>query len=190
MALVILVLAGCAGPPSGTIRQQPESPAKLAVLAKNWRLEGRIGVQTKQESWHASLFWEHDGSQDRLRVAGPLNQAMVSIVVQKNLILINEGNGQLTQSSNPAELLRQKLGFAVPLPRLRYWIMGVPDPGMAYSRLAGANGVDNGFTQSGWEVVIMETQNIGSTRMPRKLRVRGEGVTLKILADEWQISEG
>jgi outer membrane lipoprotein LolB len=178
-------LAGCA-----QLRKAPVAPAgspESFYALKNWRLEGRIGVRTPDDAWQARLFWEHAGEQDRLRVAGPLSQGMVSIIVQKDLIYINEGNGVTELSREPEFLLKERLGFVVPLHSLRYWILGTPDPRLAYTMLPEEEGGGQGFQQAGWLIRREEGMAVGSHLLPRKLRVEGGGVKLKIIADQWNI---
>lgn len=145
-------------------------------------MEGRIGVQAKNNAWTASLNWEHDATQDRLRISGPFSQSMVSIIVQDDLIYLNEGHGKTELSRDPDALLRQKLGFSIPLSSLRFWIVGVPDPDKPSSMEAP------GFQQAGWRVVPENLARASDWQLPKKLLVDGAGVRLKILADEWRIS--
>ena len=172
---LFLMLAGCAS-------VQEQSKTKVPSSIRSWSMDGRIGVQSSEGAWQANLYWEHDPAQDRLRISGPLNQGLVSIVVQKDLIYVNEGEGVTTLSRDPDAMLRQRLGFAIPLTSLRYWVLGVSDPEKASVSLS-----DAGFRQLGWEVVVDELTPVSGWSLPQKLRVQGAGVKLKILADTWNV---
>lgn len=178
--VLLALLPGCAlwqdgGPPA----EGPESPLSL----RSWRMEGRIGVQARETAWQASLNWEHDALQDRLRISGPFSQGMVSIVLQAGLIYLNEGNGKTVLSQDADTLLRQRLGFVIPLSSLRYWMVGVPDPALSSSTVGA------GFQQAGWRVAPEKLSRTANWDLPQKLRVEGAGVRLKILADEWRVNE-
>lgn len=186
LAVLLMVLPGCALFKSG-----PEPPllgeAQQSLYAlKAWKVEGRIGVQATQDAWQADLHWEHEPAQDRLRLSGPLSQGMVSIVLQKDLIYINEGQGVSRLSHDPDALLRERLGFTVPLPSLRYWILGVPDPAQEYASLPSEGGASPGFRQAGWAVRVDRYTNVGNLVLPQKLGIQGNGVRLKIIADHWE----
>lgn len=176
--LMVALLPGCA-----LFRETPVPPASEQALyaLKAWSMDGRIGVQTAEDAWQANLFWEHEDHQDRLRISGPLSQGMVSIILQKDLIYINEGNGVTRLSRDPDALLRERLGFVVPLSSLRYWILGVPDPAFGYTA------IPNGFQQADWKIEADRHTSAGNQSMPQKLRVQGSGVKLKIIADHWEI---
>ena len=154
---------------------------------KSWQMDGRIGVQAQSSAWQANLVWDHEESQDRLRISGPLSQGAISIIVQKDLIYLNEGNGKTELSKDPQSLLRSRLGFSVPLSSLRYWIMGVPDPSLPSRSVTGAVSSEHGFEQSGWVVLAGPDEIVGGWRLPQKLAINGAGVRLKILADNWDV---
>ena len=188
-ALILLAsVSGCALFRGGTAPAPFLTQANQALYRlDSWRMEGRIGVQTAGDAWQANLFWDHDTAQDRLRLSGPLSQGMVSIVVQKDLIYINEGKGRTELSRRPDALLRDRLGFSVPLSSLRYWILGLPDPQLGYTPLLGDGGSPAGFLQSGWTIRLDRFTTAGTRVVPQKMSVQGSGVKLKILADTWEI---
>lgn len=162
----------------------PAAQQKLYGLAF-WRLEGRVGVQTRKDAWQANLFWEHEGHQDRLRISGPFSQGAVSIILQDDLIYINEGNGVVESSRNPDAMLKARLGFAVPLSSLRYWVLGVPSPGAQHTVERDSSGT--GFRQSGWLLRFDRFVNVRDLVLPKKMMIQGDEVKLKLFADEWVI---
>ena len=124
LGVVLVALAGCAIHPErdeGVTMVAPDAAAR-------WVLDGRIGVQGGPQAIQASLIWEHDARQERLRLSGPLSQGLVSVVAQGDVLLINEGEGAQTVYRNPDQALRERLGVPVPLVSLKYWVLGIPDP--------------------------------------------------------------
>lgn len=163
--------------------EAPESPGDI----KAWKLEGRIAVKTAADGWTANLIWEHDPSQDRLRISGPFSQGLVSIVVQDDLIHVNEGGGVEQTSREPDALLRERLGFAVPLRSLRYWVTGVPAPGGESVAASPAADGARRFSQQGWSLSYEKFTRVGSYELPQKAVISGHEVRLKLIADDWLI---
>ena len=162
--------------------------AREALYAlKVWRMDGRVGIKTGADAWQANLFWDHDSRQDRVRISGPFSQGLLSIVIQKDLVLINLGDGRTEISRDPETLLRRRLGFFVPLSSLRYWILGIPDPELPYTSVFKSDGTWSGFQQSGWTIGLDRSLEVGTRVLPGKLLVQGSGVRLKIIADNWEI---
>ncbi|QXP84124.1 lipoprotein insertase outer membrane protein LolB [Methylococcus sp. Mc7] len=177
-------LQGCA-----PMQARPAVPgvARLASLER-WRLEGRVAVQTADDAWQASLSWDHDGRQDRLRLSGPLNQGTVSIVLQDDLILVNEGNGNERISRDPEGLLKEKLGFSIPLRSLRYWVLGVSAPGEASEETElYPDGRLKHFRQAEWSLDYERYRSWGQFTLPQKVLIQGRSLKLKLFADEWTV---
>jgi outer membrane lipoprotein LolB len=175
---------GCAG---GRTRPAAVDTMHLAGLAR-WRLEGRIAVQTPDDAWQASLAWDHEGRQDRLLVSGPLNQGTVSIVLQDDLILINEGNGNERISRDPDALMKEKLGFSIPLQSLRYWVLGISAPGEASEELdVYPDGRLKHLKQAEWSLDYERYRDWDRFVLPQKVLIQGRSLKLKLFADEWTV---
>ncbi len=177
-----MVLAGCAGLPE----KAPQTDRQVLYELPAWKLEGRIAAKMGKDGWNANLFWEHEGGQERLRISGPFNQGVVSVIVQKDLVYINEGNGVEGSSKDPDGYLRERLGFSVPLQSLRYWLLGLPAPDMDYQ--ADVAGGSKGFRQQGWVLGYDSFEQVGAYLLPKKMNIQGHGVILKLIADEWAIN--
>ena len=177
-------LAACApfaGKPAAPAAASRQGLYRLAA----WKLEGRIGAKMGEEGWNANLFWEHEGGQDRLRISGPFSQGAVSIIVQSDLVYVNEGGGVVSSSRDPGEWLKKRLGFAVPLRSLRYWVLGLPAPDAEYTMAAEAAGGLAGFEQQGWAMAFDGFDTAGGYAVPKKMTFQGGAVRLKLIADEW-----
>jgi outer membrane lipoprotein LolB len=150
-------------------------------------MDGRIAVQTLSEGFHASILWEHEKAQDRVQVSGPLNQGGVSIVLQDDLILIRDDRGEVKTSRDAAALVREELGFPVPLASLRYWVIGVPRPARdAVPRYDGA-GLLRELKQEGWSLAYEQFVSVHGVVLPQKLSARGDEMKLKLVVDDWEI---
>lgn len=184
--LGVVVSTGCTTQPHHGLESVTASESKALISLDFWRMEGRIGVQSKTEAWHAHISWEHESLQDRLLIQGPLNQGLVSIVLRKGLIYINDGHGEGVLSREPELALRKRLGFSVPLYSLRYWVMGLPDPAAEHTVLSDPS-ADYGFGQSGWLLGMDDYKAIGGYKLPGRLKIQGSEVKLKLVIDNWNL---
>jgi outer membrane lipoprotein LolB len=183
--LIAAGLTGCAPFMGGAVAPRlPEAQQQLYRI-KAWKLEGRIAVKSGNEGWNANLFWEHEDGQDRLRIYGPFSQGAVSIIVQSDLVYINEGNGVVSSSRDPDDLLKKRLGFTVPLRSMRYWVLGLPAPDTEYHAETDGKGGFKGFEQQSWMLDFTSFENVGQFVMPQKMTIRGNAVSLKLVVDEW-----
>ena len=73
-ALLALALGGCASVPPAP-RIAPETP-----LSPNWTLQGRIGVQSGEQSLSGQIRWQHRAESDEVLMTSPLGQGVARIV--------------------------------------------------------------------------------------------------------------
>ena len=75
---------------------------------------------------------------------------------------------QLDGGAARAEL-EQRLGFALPLAELRWWLLGIPAPGEASVDADAASGEIRGFLQNGWHVSINSRAPALGFALPQRL---------------------
>lgn len=143
-------------------------------------------MQTAAEGWSANLVWEHDADADHLALSGPMQQRAATILARKDFVSFRGADGTDIVSSDADALLRERLGIAIPLAVLRYWVLGVPAPGHDYEPDWSDSGA-RGFLQLGWTLHYGEDTSVADVRLPRKLTATGEGMKLKLVVDEWWI---
>lgn len=155
-----------------------------------WKLEGRVAVNTDDESWQANLTWRHDKHEDRLRLFGPFGQGAISVTVNKRYIAITEANGKTLRSDDPEALLRQRLGFPVPLSALRFWVLGIPAPNQEHVSKFDELGRLSALRQYDWDVGYQRYVDTGRAVLPSYMNVKKDRLKLKLVVDRWQTTPG
>lgn len=178
----LTLLQGCATEPLLAFVAEPVPIQRIAA----WRLDGRVAVQTAAEGWSANLLWTHAPESDHLALSGPMQQRAATILARKGFVSFRSADGADIVASDADALLRERVGIAIPLGVLRYWVLGVPAP--EYDYAADPSGEDaRDFFQLGWILHYSEYLPVDEMRLPRKLTAAGEGMKLKLVVDEWRI---
>lgn len=188
LSLFLGSLSGCAW------LWQPEAAApggaereKLRAVSA-WVMEGRIAVRTPDDAWSANLEWRHEGGEDRMMLNGPFAQRAATIRYTKKFISFEAADGSRAESADPEALLLERLGFAVPLDALRYWVLALPVPDQEFfprpSSETPAALAD--FDQAGWSLRYDSFMQEGRWAVPRKMVIQGRGVVLKLIVDRWR----
>lgn len=167
-------------PSPETYSEQANAPL---YQVQRWSLDGRLALTGKQDAWQASINWTHEPSSDAIKLAGPLGQGATNIFLTKDFVTIDRGAGKVQTSSQPEDFISQQVGLFVPVRSLRYWVVGLPEPDIAYL------GTNAGFTQSGWLIEYGPMQAVDNKRMPRKLTVSNPQVKLKLIIEQWVIND-
>jgi len=125
-ALVALVLAGCAVPP-----RAPEGGALPdAAALDQWNAVGRLAIAAGNDGGSGSFEWAQDGATSRLDLRGPLGAGAVRLVVTPDTLSLADGSGRVLDADVARADLQARLGADLPWGHFRYWMLGVPAPGV------------------------------------------------------------
>lgn len=177
--LVILMASGCTTEIVAPETLYSKITRESLYNLEQWSFEGRLGLTGIKDSWQANINWQHRSSDEEIRLSGPLGQGATIIKLTGKLVTIDRGNDKIQTSLEPEAFISQQLGMFVPVRSLRYWVIGVPEPGSPYVE-AGL-----GFRQAGWLIEYKQMQRVNAQNMPRRITVTNEKVKLKIMIDQW-----
>jgi outer membrane lipoprotein LolB len=156
---------------------------RLADLqhANVWQLDGRAAVAVGTQGWQASLNWRQSGAASELHLAGPLGVGALTIKATPEGLSLNGA------PPNDAVLaqLQDKLGFELPLDELRYWLLGIPQPGAAFSLARNAQDRAQRLMQTGWTVDYDRYLPVNGDLLPARVALSREGVRVRIAVDHW-----
>jgi outer membrane lipoprotein LolB len=188
MLVCFAALAGCA-----TVRHAAPGAASAAPApwdgrlgqlerAAAWQMEGRAAAALGQQGWQASLNWRQDGSSSDLHLAGPLGVGATEIKVTPTGLSLNGA----PPSAAVVTQLEDKLGFDLPLDTLRYWLLGIPDPGIPFDLTR--NGRDRALrlSQAGWTIDYDEYMPSNGDLLPKRLVLSRPTARVRIAVDHWQ----
>lgn len=197
ITVVALLLSACSVPvccppkPEATELSVLESAhahqARLAGL-DDWSLKGRIGLIRGDEGWHAGLDWVQQGEAYQIQLDGPIGQAAMRLIGDPNGITLLIPDKAPMSADSPDALIRDAMGFQLPVSGLRWWITGRMQPGAnAVSTLDDAGRIKE-IRQDGWLVRFLDYQRVGDELdLPRKMRLEHPEVTIKLVLREWHV---
>ncbi len=165
-------------PVAPDVAYSTKAKAHLYQLGQ-WSFEGRMSLTGNKDAWSATVAWAHVPAKEEIKLSGPLGQGGTVIGLTNQVVSIDRGNGDVQTSGQPEVFVSQQLGMFVPLRSLRYWVVGLPEPGQGYEETG------SGFKQAGWLVDYRQMQSVGNEAMPRKITVMNGQVKLKLVIDEW-----
>lgn len=187
-----LVLLVCCAASTACVTTRP-APAPAAPVpwdrrlvdlqhANAWQLEGRAAVAVGTQGWQATLNWRQQGAATDVHLSGPLGIGA--------LVLKETPAGLSVNGAPPSDAvltqLQDRLGFVLPLDNLRYWLLGVPDPGIAFDLARNDQDRARQLTQAGWTVDYDRYAPADGDWLPARLVLRREGIRVRIAVDHWE----
>lgn len=187
-AAALALLSACRTAPVSAPPAPPWSARRPDLQARaHFELKGRVAVAAGAQGFNARLRWAQEGSRAQVALEGPLGAGAVHIDAQGNDLDIVTANGaHLTSDAARAEL-SARLGFDPPIARLRYWILGVPDPAEpADETLDPVRQRLTRLEQDGWRIDYGGYVAVGAEWLPSRLTLERADVRVKLLVDDWQ----
>lgn len=191
-ALVALgMLAGCrTAPPVAIVGPGADAPwpQQRAALEKldRYGLNGRVAVAANGQGFSASLRYQQMPRSSNLALDGPLGIGGLRVVLEGEDLAIATSRGEKLDGDAARAELEHRLGFALPLAELRWWLLGVPAPGEAAVNQDAGTGEIHDFTQGGWRVSINARAAGLGFSLPQRLTAERDGARLKLLVERWQ----
>jgi outer membrane lipoprotein LolB len=191
--LVAALLASCRTVPTRTIvgpgadAPWPEQRAALDKLDR-YSLDGRVAVAADGQGFSASLRYTQAAERTRFSLEGPLGIGGLRVDAQGQRLAVTTSRGERLDGPEARNELERRLGFALPLEELRWWLLGVPAPGESTVNAADTGEIRD-FTQNGWRVNIDSRKPGMGFSLPQRLtaqRVEGGAARIKLLVERWE----
>jgi outer membrane lipoprotein LolB len=163
----------------------PQQRAALEKLER-YSLNGRVAVAANGQGFSASLRYEQMPRSSNLALDGPLGIGGLRVLLEGEELQIATSRGEKLDGEAARAELERRLGFALPLAELRWWLLGIPAPGETAVNQDAGTGEIHDFMQAGWRVSINSRAAGLGFSLPQRLTAEREGARLKLLVERWQ----
>jgi outer membrane lipoprotein LolB len=193
----MLLLSACTSKPV-----KPELPidfqsrqAELANLDR-WQLHARIGLRSKDRSGSATLIWEETPDLRKLRLIGPLGGGLIQLQQDVNGVTITDSKGKVSHDKEAGQLIHRVTGWQIPVSGLRWWLLGLVEPGSKATSTFDDYQQLRNIQQDGWSVTLAKYALFGNYQLPTSIVVesafdRGHERYLraKLIIKDWKIMD-
>jgi outer membrane lipoprotein LolB len=187
-AALLAVLAGCRTlPPAPPAGESWELRRPQLQSLEHFALRGRVAVAAGGEGFNANLRWTQEGNRSQVTLEGPLGVGGAQLTASGDDLTVVTSRGEHIESAAAHAELAARLGFDPPLSSLRYWVLGVPNPGQPASEsLDPAQQRLAALTQGGWHVEYQSYTSASGETLPARMTLQRDAVRVRLLVDDWQ----
>lgn len=200
--LLALVLGACATTPppvellSEDISEQPspeqvkswQHHRQLIDQVSDWKLTGRIVVNTEDDAWNGELHWSQSADGYGIQFSAPFGQGAFQIESSAKGVELRFSDGKIFQAADAESLLLEQLGWHLPLSGFQYWVTGLPKPKLASVLNYRQDGRLASLRQGKWQVSFPDYVAVGDRMMPRKVYLENHELSVRLVVDRWELN--
>jgi outer membrane lipoprotein LolB len=116
---------------------------------------------------------------------GPLGAGGVQVTSDGSGVSIVTSRGERLDNDAARAELTNRLGFDPPIDSLRYWVLGVPEPGHPAQETLDPQQRLAALEQDGWQVLYTDYMSVGGEWLPSKLTLQRQGIRVRLVVDGW-----
>jgi outer membrane lipoprotein LolB len=192
-ALTIWSLAAVTGctsmtPPAATQSTVTwDSRKALLNNMENWQISGKIAVITANDSGSASVDWSQRASSFTLSLYGPLGAKAIKMSGAPGHVTLKTSEGKTITAPSAEQLLSDQWGWQLPLSSLKYWLRGLPVPGVPQQSTFDAAHRLASLTQQGFTIRYQGYTTAGALDLPQHLSITSPSIKTKIIIYKWNV---
>lgn len=188
------LLTACAAAPKVGTGQAEREPLYLLRLARleridAWAIEGRLAVSDEQDGGSGSFQWRRDAAGSRMDFHGAMGRGAWRLQADEQGAELAFADGTSYHAASIETLVREQVGWPVPVETLGWWVRGLAAPGAVQQRTLDAAGLLSALQQDGWDIEYSRYGDVGDVAMPYRMTARQADRTVKIAVRKWQLSD-
>ncbi len=181
------ILFGCASlKEEGLSAQNKTTHSHELEQFAHWRLQGKLGLKTPQDSKSAYLDWKNKDLDYRISLHGLFGLGRVQINKNGNEVEV-KSKKEIYRDTSARLLLLNITGWDLPIEGLQYWIKGQLDPTSVPKNIEydQTNTQIQTLNQNGWNIRYLKYTSYKNLTLPSKLTASRDGLKLTLVIKKW-----
>ena len=154
---------------------------------QSWKLNGRLSITSEKESGTVSFYWSQDYERYLMSFIAPLGQGTFALRGgEGDGVYLLTAKDKVLHADDAETLLQQSVGWHVPVSGFRYWVRGLPEPGVdVTNQQFDDQGLITEMQQADWNIRIKRYMDVEGLDLPAKIFMHNDHVKLKLIIQTW-----
>lgn len=184
------LLVGCVSTPP---RPVGDADA-LAALAQReaqarseagWHFNGRIALSDAGRGGSGRIDWQQWSEDLAIQVSAPVTRRSWRLSWIDGVARLTGLDGGPIEGADAARLLRDSVGWEIPMTQMVDWVRGLRAPGQAQVSF-GPNALPELIEQDGWTVQYRGWSELAGRPVPTKVFAKHGDASVRLIIDRWQ----
>jgi len=189
LLISFLALSSCstvAPPPAANLQLSWSDRQAILKRLNSWQIKGKIAVRTSQDSGSATIDWLENKGRYSVSLTGPLGSGAMKLDGSPGHASIQLANGEKHSSDSPEKLLSEGWGFHLPVSYLKYWIRGLPVPGIGAATQFDSVHRLSSLKQGSWRIRFLSYTASAGIELPSRISITSPELSSKIIIYHWE----
>jgi outer membrane lipoprotein LolB len=193
---IIILIAAVLGSGCAPLVERPPAPGvdwlerrDMLREIEEFRMEGRLALNTGRRGYSGTVSWEQNDDIVDFRFRGPFGFGGFRIHGDLDQLRLKTTAGDEFLLTNPEQEMTERFGWSLPVHSMRYWILGVSDPGSPATEVPAEDGLLESMEQAGWQVRYDSYGDFDGLMLPRRLDMERGEVRIRVMSDRWEIED-
>ncbi len=187
LLILLVFLASCSDIPLRPVKGNDIERQNQRTQIERWELKGRLSLSSEKDSGTMTFIWMQDQDRYLMRFIAPLGQGAYALRGgEADGVYLLTAKNKVLHANDAETLLKQSVGWHVPVSGFRYWVRGLPEPGV---ELLDQKFDDQGrvieMQQAEWEISIKRYMDVEGVDLPAKIFMHNDHFKLKLIAQSW-----
>ena len=154
---------------------------------QSWKLNGRLSITSEKESGTVSFYWSQDYERYLMSFIAPLGQGAFALRGgEGDGVYLLTAQDEVLHADDAETLLKQSVGWHVPVSGFKYWVRGLQEPGVdVTNQKFDDQGLITEMQQADWSISIKRYMDVDGLDLPAKVFMHNDHVKLKLIIQTW-----
>jgi len=152
----------------------------------NWSLTGRTIITQNKEAINVGLRWQEYDDHYQIKLEGPFSQGGVTLEGRAHHVTLATSDGKHATATTPEQLIKNIVGWELPISALRDWTRGLPSLKQDISQ---ADYNDKGqlihLVQHDWNIQFLRYIPFEDMEMPGKIFIKHPDLSMRLIISDW-----
>jgi len=192
-ATCLMGLAGCQtwSSRNGPASAMPQAAINGRVIASGalnaWTMQGRIAVSDGSDGGSGRLEWRQDGPRFDVQLSAPVTRRSWRLVGDASWVRLEGLDEGAVEGPDATQLLRQSVGWELPVESLVDWMKGVPSRG-AFDGDWDEQGLPRRIVQCDWVIEYRDWFHDLTPPLPRKVFAQSGKHRVRLVVERWDVT--
>jgi outer membrane lipoprotein LolB len=112
----------------------------------------------------------------------------LAIRLDGTAMTVTDSSGAIVAGEAADDFVTAEIGAPLPVAELRYWLIGVPAPGLPHRETIGADGRLAGLEQAGWQLRYTRYEAVGQLALPARIEIESPAARLRLVVSDWSLA--